>query len=57
MYDVRYNFTTFKVTQTLEEAIVVASGMNKDVNIYDYKTNRLLFEWSPITGLKQFLVD
>lgn len=57
MFDVRYDFETLKVTSTLEEAITVAKEKNSQVDIYDFRTNRLLYEWSPLTGLKQFLVD
>ena len=47
---------TLRVTGTIEEAIAVAKQQPSEVSIYDEK-NRLLYEWSPFTGLKSFLVD
>jgi hypothetical protein len=57
MFDVRYAYETLKVTNTLEEAVAIAREKKDLVEIYDFRSNRLLYEWSPITGLKQFLVD
>lgn len=57
MYTITSNYETLKVTQTLDEALFVAKHQSESVEIYDYKSNRLLYEWSPITGLRSFLVD
>lgn len=57
MFTITSNYETLKVTQTLDEALFVAKQQSESVEIYDYKSNRLLYEWSPTTGLRSFLVN
>ena len=57
MYDVKLGWKRLLVTENLEDAIALAEQQNEDVQIYDSRTNNLICEWSPISGLRNFLTE
>lgn len=42
---------------SLNEALSLAQAQNERTSILEAFTNKVLYEWSPEFGLKQFLVD
>jgi hypothetical protein len=57
MYDVKIGDLSLTVTGNLQEAISVAKKQLEETQVVDYRTNRLICEWSPVSGLREFLVD
>lgn len=57
MFDVKIGSQSLKVTENLDEAIALAKQQNEDAQVYDFRTNNLICEWSPISGLRQFLSE
>ena len=46
-----------KTLPDLSKALSYAQKQNESVAIYEMLTGNMLYEFSPSTGLKQFLVD
>jgi len=57
MFDVKIGSQSLKVTGNLDEAIRLAKQQNEDAQVYDFRTNNLICEWSPVSGLRQFLSE
>jgi hypothetical protein len=57
MFDVKIGPQSLKVTGNLEEAITLAKQQDEDTQVYDFRTNNLICEWSPLSGLRQFLSE
>lgn len=57
MFDVKIGPQSLKVTGNLDEAITLAKQQDEDTQVYDFRTNNLICEWSPLSGLRQFLAE
>jgi hypothetical protein len=57
MFDVKIGSQSLKVTGNLDEAIMLAKQQNEDAQVYDFRTNNLICEWSPVSGLRKFLSE
>jgi hypothetical protein len=59
MYDVRTGNKSVATTPNLEHAMMLIKlhGKIADTQVYDYRTNKLLYEWSCIGGLREFLME
>jgi len=57
MFDVKIGPQSLKVTGNLDEAITLAKQQDEDTQVYDFRTKNLICEWSPLSGLRQFLAE
>jgi hypothetical protein len=57
MFDVKTGHKSLKVVGDLNEAISVAKQQQEETQIYDFRTNKLICEWSPLHGLREFLAE
>ena len=57
MFLVKKEFETIATTFTISEAVAVGERHRTPVQIFDQTSSKLLYEWTPQDGLRQFLVD
>jgi hypothetical protein len=57
MFDVKIGVNSLTVTGDLQDALRVAKQQTEATQIYDFRTNKLIYEWSPQIGVKEFLSE
>ena len=57
MYILKKDFETIATVQNLGEAVTIAQNKKVPVQIFDFITNKLIYEYTQERGLQQFLVD